>query len=60
MLTNCDDAPLVYYNYFVSVLACRGTLRDNQGCTALKKGVDCRSCHNDLIRGDGNVPPELS
>ncbi|MGA2255230.1 MAG: NapC/NirT family cytochrome c, partial [Thermoguttaceae bacterium] len=25
---------------------------------AFKKGVDCRSCHGDLIRGNGDVPRE--
>ena len=25
---------------------------------AYEKGVDCANCHGDLIRGDGNVPPE--
>jgi nitrate/TMAO reductase-like tetraheme cytochrome c subunit len=25
---------------------------------AFKKGVDCKSCHGDLIRGNGNVPRE--
>jgi nitrate/TMAO reductase-like tetraheme cytochrome c subunit len=25
---------------------------------AYEKGVNCANCHGDLIRGDGNVPPE--